>query len=129
MSKRAPLDLGRRERQIMEAVYARGKASVAEVLADLPDQPSYSTVRAILNTLEKKGHLRRKKSGKKFLYLPTLSREKARRSAMSNMLATFFSGSAAQAMSSLMEMNEKDLSEEELAGLSKMIEDARKGGR
>lgn len=129
MSRQAPLDLGRRERQIMEVVYARGQASVAEVLESLPDPPGYSAVRAMLNTLEEKGHLRRKKSGKKFLYLPTVSAEKARRSVLKNLLATFFDGSAAQAMASLIEMDKDKLSSEDLDRLSKMIDDAKKGGR
>lgn len=129
MTKPVPLDLGRRERQIMEAVYAQGQASVSDVLAALPNPPSYSAVRAILNTLEGKGHLRRVKSGKKFLYVPTVSRTKARRSALKRVLSTFFGGSAVQAMASLIEMDEKNLSNEELDHLSKMIEDARKGGR
>ena len=125
VGRQTPLELGRRERQVLETVYALGEASVAEVLEALPDPPSYSAVRAILNTLEQKGHLRRKKSGKKFLYLPTVSRERARRSALKNMLSTFFSGSAVQAMSSLIEMNQENLPEEDLARLAKMIEDAK----
>ena len=129
MSKPAPLDLGRRERQIMEVVYAAGQASVSEVLDALPDPPSYSAVRAILNTLEEKGHLRRKKAGKKFLYLPTVTREKARRSVLKKLLATFFNGSAAQAMASLIEMDRGSLSEEDLVRLSGMIEEAKKRGR
>lgn len=129
MKKKAPLDLGRRERQIMEIVYAQGKASVSEVLDALPDPPSYSAVRAILNTLEDKGHLQRIKSGKKFLYQPTIPREKAGRSVIKNLLATFFNGSATQAMASLLEMHEDKLTDEELDRLSEMIEKAKKGGR
>lgn len=129
MSKPKPLDLGRRERQVMETVYAQGQASVSDVLAALSDPPSYSAVRAILNMLEKKGHLRRKKAGKKFLYLPTVPRTKVRRSALKNLLTTFFSGSSVQAMASLIEMDEENLSSEDLDRLSKMIEDAKKGGR
>jgi BlaI family transcriptional regulator, penicillinase repressor len=129
MRKKNPLDLGRRERQIMEAVYARGQASVSEVLGALSDPPSYSAVRAILNTLEEKGHLRRKKTGKKFLYLPIISREKARRSVLQNLIATFFNGSATQAMASLIEMDEERFSDEDLERLSQMIEDAKRGGR
>ncbi len=129
MSKRTPLDLGRRERQIMEAVYTHGQASVSDVLEALPDPPSYSAVRAILNTLEGKGHLRRKKSGKKFLYLPTVSHKKARQSVLKKMLATFFSGSSVQAMASLIEMNEENLSREDLDRLAQLIEDAKKGGQ
>jgi len=129
MGKRTPLDLGRRERQIMETVYALGEASVGEVLEALPDPPSYSAVRAILNTLEEKGHLRRKKSGKKFLYLPTVSRDRARRSVLKNLVTTFFNGSAAQAMASLMEMDAERLSDEDLKRLSDLIEDAKQRGR
>ena len=129
MKKRTPFDLGRRERQILETVYAQGQASVTEVLEALPDPPSYSSVRAILNTLEDKGHLRRKKDGKKFLYLPTVSHEKAQRSVLKNLLSTFFDGSSVQAMASLIEMNEKDLSNEDLDRLSKMIEAAKKEER
>jgi BlaI family penicillinase repressor len=128
MKKKNPLDLGRRERQIMETVYAQGVASVAEVLDALPDPPSYSAVRAILNTLVEKGHLRRKKTGKKFNYLPTMPREKACHSALKNILTTFFSGSSAQAMASLLEMDEENLSKEDLDRLGNMIDDAKKGG-
>jgi predicted transcriptional regulator len=129
MKDKTPLDLGRRERQIMETVYTLGHASVSEVRAALPDPPSYSTVRAILNALEEKGHLRRKKTGKKFLYLPTVSRNKARQSVLKRLLATFFNGSASQAVASLIEMDGNNLSEEELDRLGKLIEDAKKGGR
>ena len=129
MSSKTPLDLGRRERQIMEIVYARGQACVSDVLEDLTDPPSYSAVRAMLNMLEDKGHLRRKKSGKKYLYLPTVSTEKARHSVLKKMLSTFFNGSAAQAMASLIEMDKGKLSDEELDRLSKMIDEARKGGQ
>ncbi len=129
MSKRTPLDLGRRERQIMEAVYAHGQASVSDVLAALPDPPSYSAVRAILNTLERKGHLRRKKTGKKYLYLATAPRNKVGRSALKSLLATFFDGSAVQAMASLIEMDEDSLSDADLERLLEMIEAAKKDGR
>lgn len=129
MSRPTPLDLGRRERQIMEAVYARGQASVSEVLDALADPPSYSAVRAMLNVLDEKGHLRRKKVGRKFVYLPTVSTERARQSVLKNLLETFFEGSAAQAVASLIEMNERNLTNEELDRLSKVIEDARRGGR
>ena len=129
MASKNPLDLGRRERQIIEAVYAQGEASVSDVLSALAEPPSYSAVRAILNNLEEKGHLRRKKAGKKFLYLPTVSQEKARNSVLKRLLATFFDGSASQAMASLMEMDGKNLSDEELDKLSRLIEDAKKGGR
>lgn len=129
MGKANPMDLGRRERQIMEAVYARGQASVTQVLEALPDPPSYSAVRAMLNLLEEKGHLKRRKAGRKFLYVPTVPRDKARRSALRNLLSTFFGGSAAQAVASLIDMHEDNLSDEDLERLARRIEDARKGGR
>lgn len=127
MSNPAPLDLGRRERQIMEIVYAKGQASVSDVLGALPDPPSYSAVRAMLNLLEEKGHLRRKASGRKFLYIPTVPRAKARRAAIRNLLQTFFGGSANEAIASMIE--QEKLSGEDLDRLSRLIEDAKKEGR
>lgn len=124
-----PLDLGRRERQIMEAVYARGEASVSEVLAALRDPPGYSAVRAMCNMLAEKGHLRRKKAGKKFLYLPVVAREKVRHSALRRVLDTFFGGSAVEVVASLIEMDRETLSSKDLKRLSRMIEEARKEGR
>jgi len=124
-----PLDLGRRERQIMEAVYARGQASVSDVLEALADPPSYSAVRAMLNLLEEKGHLRRKKTGRKFVYLPTVPLERARRSALRNLLNTFFSGSATQAVASLIELENKRLSPEDLERLSRLVDEAKEEGR
>jgi len=129
MNQSTPLDLGRRERQIMEAVYACGQASVTDVLEAIPDPPSYSTVRAILNSLEEKGHLQRKKLGKKFLYVPTVSPEKARRSVLKRMVSTFFNGSAAQAAASLIEMDVNRLSSDDLDRLSALIEEAKQKGR
>src|SRR5438034_8791123 len=96
----AALDVGWRERQIMETVYARGEASVGDVLAGLPDPPSYSAVRAMLNTLEDKGHLWHRTTGRKFLYSPTVPRAKAQRSALEHLLQTYFNGSFAQAVAS-----------------------------
>jgi len=129
MNKSTPLDLGRRERQIMEAVYSCGQASVTDVLEAIPDPPSYSTVRAILNSLEEKGHLQRKKLGKKFLYVPTVSTEKARRSVLKRMVSTFFNGSAVQAAASLIEMDVKKLNSDDLDRLSALIEEAKQKGR
>lgn len=129
MADHAPLDLGRRERQIMEVVYARGEASVADVLAALPDPPSYSAVRAMLNLLEEKGRLTHKEVGRKFVYLPTIAPEKARRSALQSLLQTFFGGSVTQAVASLIELDRGQLSAEELERLARLIEDAKKEGR
>ena len=129
MKNKTPLDLGRREQQIMEAAYGLGQASVTEVLEALPDPPSYSAVRAILNNLEEKGHLRRVKSGKKFLYQPTVARRNAQRSVLRRLVTTFFNGSSAQAAASLLEMDAAKLSDEELDRLSKMIDEAKRRGR
>ncbi|MEN6625138.1 MAG: BlaI/MecI/CopY family transcriptional regulator [Candidatus Sumerlaeia bacterium] len=127
MTNPAPLDLGRRERQIMEIVYAKGQASVSDVLDALPDPPSYSAVRAMLNLLEEKGHLRRKASGRKFLYIPTVPRAKARRAAIRNLLQTFFGGSVGEAIASMIE--QENLSGDDLDRLSELIDHARKEGR
>ena len=129
MVEQPPLGLGRRERQIMDVVYARERASVAEVLAALPDPPSYSAVRAMMNILEEKGHLRHTEDGRKFVYLPTVPREKARRSALRNLLHTFFGGSVSEAVASMIELDKKKLSPEELERLGRLIEEAKKEGR
>ena len=129
MANPIPLDLGRRERQIMEAVYAQGRSSVKDVLRALPDPPTYSTVRAMLNMLVDKGHLRRRKEGKRFLYLPTVAREKVSRSALRKLIATFFDGSVSHAVAALIEMDRKNLSDQDLERLSRIIENAKKGER
>src|SRR5215207_3350329 len=98
MTPRAPLDLSRRERQIMEIIYQQGQATAAEVLGRLPDPPGYSAVRAMLRLLEEKGYLRHDQQGPRYVYLPTLAREKARRSALKQMLQTFFDGSTEAAV-------------------------------
>lgn len=128
MSSRTPVHLSRRERQIMDIVYRRGQATAAEVLADLPDPPSYSAVRALLRVLEEKGHLRHEQQGTRYIFLPTVAREKARRSALKNVVQTFFAGSAAQAVAALLDM-QTELSDEELDRLAQIIEQARKEER
>src|SRR5690606_24586538 len=119
--------LSRRERQIMDIIYARGRATAAEVAAALPDPPSYSAVRAVLRILEQKGHLRHEQDGPRYVFLPTVSRERARRSALRNLVATFFDGSAGQAAAAL--IDQAQLSEEEIARISEAIARARKEGR
>jgi predicted transcriptional regulator len=129
MSDSPPFNLGRRERQIMDIVYAKGQASVAEVLKALPDPPSYSATRAMLNLLEEKGHLRHKEVGRKFVYQPTLPREKARRSAVQNLLHTFFGGSVGEAVATMIEQDKKSLTLEDLDRLARLIDEAKKEGR
>ena len=129
MARKSPVHLSRRERQIMDVIYKLGEASVADVLKRLPDPPSYSAVRATLRLLEEKGHLRHKQQGVRFVYLPWVSREQARQSALKHLLSTFFDGSATQAVAALLDMSPRELSEEELQRLARLIEDAQKEGR
>src|SRR3712207_9394072 len=99
--------LGRRERQIMDAVYRLGRATAAEVLESLPDPPSYSAVRGMLRLLEEKGHLRHAQEGIKHVYFPTVAADDIRHSAMRHVLKTFFAGSTAAAMATLLERSEE----------------------
>ncbi|MEN6625446.1 MAG: BlaI/MecI/CopY family transcriptional regulator [Candidatus Sumerlaeia bacterium] len=124
--------LSRRERQIMEIVYTLGKASVADVLEAMDEPPSYSAVRTIMNLMVEKGFLKYKGEGKKYVYYPAVAREKASRSALNNVLETFFSGSVAQAVVSLINQNKDKMSAEDLDRLSRLIDEAKRkeeGGR
>ena len=122
-----PSALSRRERQIMDIIYRRGRATAAEVLDDLPDPPSYSAVRAALRLLEEKGQLKHEADGPRYIYLPTVSRDRARTSALSHVVRTFFGGSAEQVVTALGE--EEKLSPAELDRLAGLIERARRDGR
>lgn len=121
--------LSRRERQIMDVIYRRGRATAAEVAEGLPDPPSYSAVRAMLRLLEEKGYLRHEADGPRYVFLPTLARDKARRSALKQMLQTFFDGSTEQAVATLLDLSRSKLSGDELDRLSQLIDEARKDGR
>ncbi len=129
MPARPRTPLTRRERQIMDAIYARGRATAAEVLEDLPDPPSYSAVRAMLVKLEAKGHVRHTQDGPRYVYLPTVPREQARATAMERLVRTFFEGSVSKTVAALLDRGATELSEAELEQLSEMIDRARKGGR
>jgi BlaI family penicillinase repressor len=125
---KAPLtDLSRRERQIMDIVYRDGRVTAAEVLERMPRAPSYSAVRAMLRILETKGHLRHEDDGTRYLYLPTLAKQSARKSALQGVVDTFFEGSTEKVVAALLDRD--DLSEDDLARLSLLIEQARKEGR
>jgi predicted transcriptional regulator len=128
MTKQPHLDLSRRERQIVDILYSHGRATAAEVQAALPDPPSYSAVRAMLRILEEKGHVRHEQDGPRYVYLPTVGRDNAKRSALRHMLQTFFDGSAEQAISALLDDSSTRLSDRELDRLARMIEQARKAG-
>lgn len=128
MQKPPHQELSRRERQIIDILYAQGRATAAEVQALLPDPPSYSAVRAMLRILEEKGHVRHAQDGPRYVYVPTVARESAKRSAMRHMLQTFFDGSAEQAISALLDDSSSKLSDEELDRLARMIDQARRTG-
>ncbi len=121
--------LGRRERQIVDAVYRLGRASVAEVQKELPDPPSYSAVRGMLNLLEEKGHLRHVRDGLRYLYLPVVEPAHASRSAMAHVVHTFFGGSATNAASALLDLPDRKWSRDELTQLSKLVSRALKEGK
>ncbi|MBY0374060.1 MAG: BlaI/MecI/CopY family transcriptional regulator [Bryobacteraceae bacterium] len=122
-------DLSRRERQIMDALFRLGRATAAEVRAAIEDPPSYSAIRAQLRTLEEKGHLKHESDGPRYVYLPRVRPDKARRSALRHLVDTFFSGSAAQAASALLDTHSTKLSKQELDTLSELIARARQEGR
>jgi len=122
-------NLSRRERQIMDIVYQRGTASVADVQAGLADPPSYSSVRALLGILVDKGHLKIQEEGPRYLYLPTREQRQVGRSAIKQVLETFFGGSVESAMSALLDAKSAKLSKEEAERLKKIIEQARKEGK
>ncbi|MDB6035256.1 MAG: putative transcriptional regulator [Verrucomicrobiales bacterium] len=123
------LHLSRRERQIMDILHAKQEATAAEVLAAMPDPPSYSAVRALLRILEEKGHLRHKQDGARYVYVPRASRETASRSALKRVISTFFQGSVTQAMAALLETADSDISDTELQKLQNLINKAKKEGR
>ncbi len=113
----------------MDAIYRRGQATAAEVLEDMPDPPSYSAVRAMLRVLEEKGHLRHDQQGPRYVFLPTVPRDQARRSALQQLVRTFFDGSAEQTVAALLDLSDRKLSDAELDRLSQLIDRARKEGR
>jgi predicted transcriptional regulator len=122
-------ELGRRERQIVEAVHRLGRASVTEVQAAIPKPPSYSAVRAMLNLLETKGHLRHEQEGIKYVYLPVVAPKKAQRSALRHVVSTFFHGSPVAAAAALLEMSDEKISPEERRQLAALIKRAESEGR
>jgi BlaI family penicillinase repressor len=118
--------LSRRERQIMDILYRRGRATAAEVMEELPGNPSYSTVRTQLRVLETKGHVRHEEEGLRYVYAPAVARRAARRSAVRHLVETFFDGSAEKAVAALLGGEATRLSDEELERIAVLIERARK---
>jgi predicted transcriptional regulator len=129
MEKAVKKGLSRRQRQIMDVIYGRGQATAAEVLEGLPDPPSYSAVRAMLRVLEEKGHLKHEQQGPRYVFLPTVPREQARRSALRQLVQTFFDGSTEQAVAALLDLSNRSLTDAELDRLARLIDQARKEGR
>ena len=128
--RRSLSELGRRERQIMEVLIRRGQASASEVLSDLPDPPSYSSVRSMLRLLEDKGFVTHEWDGPRHVFHPTTDPEQAKRLAVKELLHTFFDNSVESAVATLLRSSDKPLTEEQVRPLLKMIEEARKkGGR
>jgi predicted transcriptional regulator len=127
MTKPSPNTLTRREREIMDILYRRGRATAAEVLEDMENAPTYSAVRALLRILEDEGHVKHVQDGPRYVYLPAVERSDARKSALSHVVTTFFEGSVEQAVATLVERSK--LSKEELDRLARLIEKAKKEGR
>ncbi len=129
MKKKAIHQLSRRERQIMEIIYQLGQGTAAEVAEAMPDAPGYSSVRAMLRILEEKTLLRHRQEGPRYVYLPTVPRTTAMRSAMRHVVQTFFDGSTEGAVAALLEMDAASFSGEELDRLKGLIDRAREEGR
>ena len=110
----------------MDIVYRLGRAAVSDVLERLPDPPSYSAVRALMRILEEKGHLHHEQDGPRYIYMPTVPREKAKESALKNVLRTFFGGSTEAAVAALLELKGEEVDPDELDRISRMIANARK---
>lgn len=128
MSKALHTVLSRRERQIMDILFRRGRATAAEVMEDLPGDPSYSTVRTQLRVLEEKGHVRHEEEGLRYIYVPVVARHTARRSALKHLIETFFEGSSEKAVAALLGGEGSRLSDVELDRIAGLVEKARKDG-
>ncbi len=125
----SPGTLSRRERQIMDILYQRGKSAASEVREAMPDAPSYSAVRAMLRVLEEKGHIKHKSEGLRYVYLPVVTRDKAKRSAVRHLLDTFFSDAPAEVVAALLDVSSTQMTREELDRMAEMIERAKREGK
>ena len=126
MGQKSPASLSRRERQIMDILYRRGRATAAEVLARLPGSPSSSTVRTQLRVLEDKGHVRHHEEGLRYVYAPVVSRHSARKTALRHLLETFFDGSPADLMTALLGDDGSGLSAADVDRIEKLLKDAKR---
>src|SRR5215471_4278487 len=128
MAKNTDRNLSRRERQIMDILYRRGKASAQEILEAMPDPPTYSAVRAKLRVLEEKGHVRHQEEALRYVYLPVVARDTARKSALRHMVSTFFAGSVQDTVATLLDLSAADLKPSDLDRITELIEQAKKEG-
>ncbi len=128
MSRTLHTSLSRRERLIMDILFRRGRATAADVMAELPSDPSYSTVRTQLRVLEQKGHVRHEQEGLRFIYAPVVARQTARKSALRHVIETFFDGSPEKAVAALLGGEATKLSDDELDRIASLITKARKEG-
>ena len=118
--------MSRRERQILEILYQRGKAPASEVREAMDDAPSNSAVRTLLRVLEEKGHVRRRAEGLKYIYTPVVAPEKAKRTAVKHLLQTYFNGSPEQIVAALLDVSSTQLTRQELDRMTEMIEKAKR---
>lgn len=126
---KAPPHLSRREREVMDILHRLGEATVAEVMEEMVDPPTYSAVRSVLRILTEKGHVTYREDGPRYVYAPSVERDRARRAALDHVVETFFDGSAEQAIAALLRRSDLELSEDQVARLAEEIERARKEGR
>lgn len=127
--KMGPSQLGRREREILEIVFRLEEASVGNVMEHMADPPAYDSVRTMLRLLERKGFVKHRQDGTKYVYRPTQSKSSARKSALLHLMATFFEDSVADTMAAALDLKSDDLSDEEIAKLQTLIDKARREGR
>jgi len=127
--RKDPSQLGRREREILEIVFRLGEASVGEVVERMARPPAYDSVRTMLRLLERKGFVKHRKDGTKYVYRPTQPKSSASRSALSHLMATFFENSVADTFAAALDLKSDDLSQEELDKLQELIDRARREGR
>ena len=129
MAKPIHTNLTRRERQIMDILYRRGRATASEVMQDLTGEPNYSTVRTQLRVLEEKGHVKHEEIGLRYVYSPTVPRSTVRQSALRHLIDTFYDGSTEKVVAALLGVEGSRLSQEELDRIASLVDKARKGGR
>jgi BlaI family transcriptional regulator, penicillinase repressor len=128
MAKHSDRNLSRRERQMMDILYQRGRATAQEIMDAMPDPPTYSAVRAKLRVLEEKGHVRHEEESLRYVYLPVVARESARKSALKHMVTTFFAGSVQDTVAALLDLSAAKLTGADLDRIAAMIEQAKKEG-